>query len=517
MSPSEVLAARFSVAGTFLILWDILINLSNEVVLFWAQPRRPSDFLYLSARYGGLFVQALSIPLLLPSLNTALSISISLSPNSCLALFRAHQVLIQLLILNVDIILLVKLCKSPPRNNTTLILYSAHALLFVKTLVVLIITCFQLAKRIHILDDASTTATICFDRFNQPLWIGIWLPTVFYELLLCIFLSLGNSGSDLPKRRSMNLEDWIKDSVEEIWRDGRWIVGAIIVGTVMNMHPTKGGLSWTYPFVITVLSIAGSHIALCLSTPCDSTTITITDFSNPRRSSIQPSSAAKAARRRSQSLSFVARNKSTTPPRTRPHFRSQSSVTSIGTGEGTEFELEDRKSAIPPQQAGQGAGETVIDLDDYSSSDASSGNARREVMNKRASKRTSHGGGLLARNGYFDATGVPPPGPTSALRSSVAVPPLPPPSRASTTMPAHGPNSTPPSAMLTSRAGARSATPGGGGISDTETIDDTASVNLGVGLPRLSLVESRTEFVVRKGEVLNVPDNGDWMGMRHAS
>ncbi|RPD65628.1 hypothetical protein L227DRAFT_649668 [Lentinus tigrinus ALCF2SS1-6] len=248
VSINEVQAAQGTahagVASITFVLYDILLNLGNEIDLIWTGRNHWTRLLYLVVRYAPLCV--------LCSLLMLVVHGVAWNPERCVVMLVYQNIAIQSLTLAVELILLSRVYAMYGQNRTLLLSLSAFLVVEVGSMVgVLSVT----IPEFRMTEGCVVTLT---PRLFSFYWIlPLAFETTLFTLTLYKFVTSIAERSVLGRRNSIMFV---------LMRDGTWAYAIIFVAMLLNTvfyavetTPLAGvGFSWE----IATLSFAGSHVLL---------------------------------------------------------------------------------------------------------------------------------------------------------------------------------------------------------------------------------------------------------------
>ncbi|RPD65625.1 hypothetical protein L226DRAFT_237225 [Lentinus tigrinus ALCF2SS1-7] len=236
--------AHAGVASLSFVLYDILLNLGDEIELIWTGPACWARLLYLVVRYVPLCVLCSLIMLIVHG--------ITWTPERCLIMVVYQNVAIQSLTLAVELILLSRVYAMYNRNRILLLSLAAFLVAEVGSMIgILSIT----TPKFRMSEGCVVAHT---PRLFSFYWI---LPLAFETTLLVLtfykfFTSISGRSVFGGKHSIMFV----------LMRDGTWAYAIIFMSMLLNIvfyavetNPLAGvGFTWE----VATLSFAGSHVLL---------------------------------------------------------------------------------------------------------------------------------------------------------------------------------------------------------------------------------------------------------------
>ncbi|TFK89675.1 hypothetical protein K466DRAFT_597610 [Polyporus arcularius HHB13444] len=236
--------AHAGVASIAFVLYDILLNLGDEIELIWTAPNRWVKWLYMGVRYVPFVV--------LCSLFMVATPGIAWTPKGCIIMQVYENVAIQSLTLSIELILLSRVYAMCSQNRILLVFLSAFLVAEVGSMVAI------LSVTIPEFQTTNGCAVTSTPRLFSFYWIlPLAFETILFVLTLYKFATSVTGPSALGRKNSI---------IFVLMRDGTWAYGiifaAMLINAVFYAVETTPLAGVGFPWEIATLSFAGSHILL---------------------------------------------------------------------------------------------------------------------------------------------------------------------------------------------------------------------------------------------------------------
>ncbi|KAI0348131.1 hypothetical protein BDW22DRAFT_1365591 [Trametopsis cervina] len=248
------------VAALTWIVWDVLINLDDEIEFIWRRPKTWLNPMYVFIRY---------IPVIQCGLLLALWGGGGYSTHTCKALVIAQTVVLEVVTLMAEAILVVRLYFLFNQNKALLCLISTTLVIeIVARIVIWVLLNPRMKYTPHCLLERSIPA------YSIILWI---MSLVFQGLLFILSIiklsrsltwvsSLHSFVSDIKLSRSLTWVSSLHSFVSELITDHisafLAIAASHIVATIVGRVLSVWGIEMGYLWTLTVMSLSGRKIIL---------------------------------------------------------------------------------------------------------------------------------------------------------------------------------------------------------------------------------------------------------------